>query len=125
MNDITHTLLGALLVVIGVVAAAVADRIRGIRATRDRAAFTPRETSETKRPSRELAKLAHDAATGGMARNAMAAMASDVKLALVTMGYPKAVSGEAVEACHASECSTMESWTRAALRHCMAKEKRA
>lgn len=104
MNDLLHMLFGAALVVIGVLSSALADRIRGNRA-RERRELAQREPRVSDRAP----------ANGTDASNAMA---KDVIAALAQAGYTKAVAAEAVWSCSGSERSTLESWTRAALRRC-------
>lgn len=106
VTDILHILFGALLVSVGVLASALADRIRGIRLVRERA---PRE------PKVEVAKL-KGATPARFMTTATDALRRDVVLALTTMGYGKIEASEAVDACAGSECGTIESWTRAALK---------
>lgn len=94
-------LLGAALVVCGVLASALADRIRGLKIARPNAR-EPREPREAK--SAPIVTTAH------------ARLGADVQSALVQMGYSKPEALAAVTECKASEQSSLESWTRAALR---------
>lgn len=101
-------LAGAGLVLLGVLGGALADRIRGIRhhaarAARGATAREPRDVTMTPPP-------------------AEGRMASDVIATLVTAGFPRARAAEAVNACPATTRSTIESWTRAALKQCTPKE---
>lgn len=96
-------LIGAGLVAFGVIAGAVADRIRGVRTMRVPA---PRKPSIAQGPM----------------TSAQTDMAAKVVVTLVTAGYDKRTAAEAVAACASSECSTIESWTRAALKRCTRRE---
>lgn len=134
-SDALHILLGAVLVAIGVIAAAVApalaDRIRHGRtphetATRERA---PREKSphavRTAIPVVEPADLLRAPAPKAprAPRSEPKVVAStdggdDVIAALVAAGYKKPIATEATWACSSAERATVESWTAAALRRC-------
>jgi RuvA, C-terminal domain len=105
-------LFGAALVAIGVLAAALADRIRGLRAARqaDRA---PRSARSAPAPIEVVeAELVPEPARGSGIRD----MAKDVVAALVASGYKKPIATAAVDACTSAERATIEQWTRAALR---------
>ena len=105
-------LFGATLVAIGVLAAALANRIRGLRATRqaDRA---PRSARPAPAPIEVVeAELVPEPARGSGIRD----MAKDVVAALVASGYKKLIATAAVDACTSAERATIEQWTRAALR---------
>lgn len=108
MNDLAHILLGAALVWLGVIAGALADRIRSIsrKTSTERAERTPR--SRATAPAR-----------GVPVTSAHESMARDVTAALVTAGYDKAIAASAVAACAGSETATIEGWTRAALRRAL------
>jgi hypothetical protein len=115
-------LFGAALVALGVLAAALADRIRGLRVTRrdaeprERARREPSvpiqqaipvvETVKQPRAPRVEPKVARD--EGG----------DDVIAALVASGFKKPVATEAAWACSAAERTTVEVWTACALRRC-------
>lgn len=103
MNDVVNLLLGATLVVIGVVAAALADRIRGVRSTRESG---PRAASIGSKAvaSRDTPIAANDV------------VRQEVIGALVAAGYPKRVAGAATAGCAPEQRTTAEAWTRAALR---------
>lgn len=116
-SEIAHLVVGAfaggILLALGVVIGAVADRIRG------RGATVPRYRASKAagaHPVREIVKLAHGT---DIATDASSRMAADVQRALVTAGYDKATAQIAVAACAGSERATLEAWTRAALRQAM------
>src|SRR5260370_40593859 len=94
MFHLADILLGAALVATGVLAAAIADRIRGIG--RAPAASRPRAT---RRDVPTAADDASDAVVG----------------ALVTAGYPRRIATAATAACPADRRASLEAWTRAAL----------
>ena len=135
MQNTLFMLLGAALVAIGVLAAAAADRIRGLRISREPA---PRE-----RPSRAPSVPAHStqqarqaipivelppAAQPKVPRSepkvsrsepkAPSDGSDDVIAALVAAGFKKPIAAEAAWACSAAERATIESWTASALRRC-------
>jgi len=126
MPNILSMLLGAALVALGVLAAALADRIRGIRA---REIAAPRRasvqaTSRVIEPAEVLVEapaITRRQARGSKTQDAaqrLDGMAGDVVAALVAAGYRKSVAAEAVEGCGATERATIEGWTTAALRRC-------
>ena len=145
-SNITFMLFGAMLCAIGVLASALADRVRGIyranreahpewsewveepvaapRARRPRAtkaadtifvpdeplrAVDPVELIHTKPASLRRAPRSESKAAEG---------AEDVIAALVAAGYKKAIATEAAWGCGPAERSSVEEWTRAALRSC-------
>lgn len=120
-------LFGATLVALGVLAAALADRIRGLKSSRDvmprewvvRAAVPaipmmevvseiPRQAAKPPRIPRVEPKAAPKGMDGG----------DDVIAALIGAGYKKAVATEAAWACSAAERATIEGWVACALRRC-------
>lgn len=127
LNSVLLMLFGAALVAIGVLASALADRLRGLKISREaqvrerapraqsviavvEAVELPRSTPITtapKRAPRPETKLA--AATEG---------GEDVIAALVAAGYKKPLASEATWACGATERVTIEAWTASALRRC-------
>jgi hypothetical protein len=116
-------LFGAALVAIGVIAAGLADRIRGLRITRDRAA-PPRNVEPQKLtpkyPAQDVAaplpKPTREPATKPATRfDGDRLHLATVIAALTTAGYRKATATEAAEACSSVDRSTLEGWTRAAL----------
>jgi hypothetical protein len=113
MNDAAHILLGAGLVAIGVLVAALADRVRGLQNTRGRATAA-RDRDELSRTTTPLATPP----VGVPTTTAHDAMKHDVVSALVGAGYSKRIATDAAGACAPNQCSTIESWTRGALRHC-------
>ncbi len=113
-------LLGASLVSIGVLASALADRIRGIRLVRERRDHSDRTPAREAKPERGIP---HRAATDApRVTSAGDRLRNDVALALTTAGYAKADALDAVDACAGSERATLESWTRAAFRRCLRQE---
>jgi len=108
MNDLLHTLLGAALVAIGVLAAALADRIRQLRvASRSAGDRPPARRTPPPVAAREDDQAAPESPESG-----------DVVAALVAAGYKKTVASRAASACTAREQATPESWVAAALRRC-------
>ncbi len=111
-------LLGAGLVCLGVLMAALADRVRRLRITRDgvRSLSVARDAEISQRtPARELPRPVYkppstpvDDLPGS----------SDVISALVGAGYKKALATQAARACTVREQTSPESWMAAALRRC-------
>ena len=124
LSSVLPMLLGAALVAVGVLAAALADRVRGLRVSREIAAHdrpqrAPRAPAAIPvveavtlpaRPPRPVRPAPIPAASteGG----------EDVIVALVAAGYKKPVATEATWACGAGERASIEGWTAAALRRC-------
>jgi hypothetical protein len=119
-------LFGAALVAIGVLATALADRIRGIRSQRERpiaalraaCAAAPIEVIEpapvtlpTKQSRRAEAKVQQPIPVEGH-------MANDVIAALVAAGYKKSQATEAAWGCSTSDRTSIEAWVTAALKRC-------
>lgn len=133
MTNALYMLLGAAFVAIGVLAAALADRIRGLRISRDtaprdrgnRAPSVPAQPARATIPVVEAAEL-HRGTPPKQQRAprpepkvaASAEGGDDVIAALVAAGYKKPVATEAAWACSAGERATVESWTASALRRC-------
>ena len=105
MIDIAYVLLGAALVAIGVLAAALADRVRGLVVTREPRALRSVAVAASKVPAREQL-LANGASE------------NEVIAALVAAGYRKRVAVAATAGCAQEERATPEVWARAALRRC-------
>lgn len=106
MNDLLHTLLGAALVAIGVLAAALADRIRQLRSSVSSKEGLMRREPRAKAVPVSAVADSDDVDSG------------EVVAALVAAGYKKAAASRAASACTAREQSTPESWVAAALRRC-------
>ena len=104
MNDVLHMLLGAALVCLGVLATALADRLRQLRITRSDSTRGHAHAPETARSTRK--PLAIDPGS------------EDVIAALQGAGYKKALATQAALACTTREQMTPESWMGAALRRC-------
>lgn len=129
MTAIAHMLLGAAFVAVGVLAAAVADRIRGIRLAREtkprreRARPTRFPTvhasngAQTASPARSFREGARPPAvdTASTPREVSRTLET-VVTALVTAGYTTPIAREATLGCYVAERVTVEDWTRAALR---------
>lgn len=136
--QVLYMLLGAALVAVGIFAAALADRIRGIRLTRQAHARTladnemPRFVAPVSAPTKPRARAAVKSSpspadtifvpdspaavsTNGKRQSAEA---DDVIAALVLAGYKRPVATEAVWSCGQTERATVESWAGAALRRC-------
>ena len=99
-------LLGATLVAIGILAGAVADKIRRLRTDGPRRERGQRDRSE-RRPARS-AEPGQMTATG-----------RHVAATIAAAGFPKRRAQAAVEECPDVERDTVERWTRAALQRCM------
>lgn len=104
MHQLPDVLLGAALVAMGVLAAAIADRIRGLHLTRERASHhLAGSSSKPRAPRRDTTTTADDASGAVIG-------------ALVTAGYNKRVAVAATAGCAPDQRATVESWTRGALR---------
>lgn len=129
LSNVLFILLGGTLVSVGILVAALADRVRGLRAAR--------EAAPHKQPSRvqstpagitviESAELLRPAPAAKPVRaprvepkaSVSAEGGEDVISALVAAGYKKPIATEATWACSAGERGTVESWTASALRRC-------
>lgn len=113
LTDLLHVLLGGMLVALGVLAAATADRIRGLRAQRT----TPGTRRATPQIEVVEAEIIPMPSPRPRTRNT-ATGADDVITALVAAGYRKPMAAEAVWNCTAEERVTIETWTASALRRC-------
>lgn len=111
-------LFGAALVAIGVLASALADRIRGIRAERKAQERGTRAGSVVEPEAPRSAPTPPKPEKPRAPRVDGDTVASDVVSALVAAGYKKPVATEAVWSCGAHERGSIELWTRAALRRC-------
>lgn len=122
-------LLGAAFVSIGVLASALADRIRGLRVSRE--GYAPREranrvTSMPVAPAPVIPVMEVRSAPPKPPRvprvepkaTGTTDGGDDVIAALVAAGYKKPVATEAVWACGPAERASIERWTRAALVRC-------
>jgi hypothetical protein len=110
-SNVLPMLFGAALVAIGVLAGALADRIRGLRISRDRAINAPRAAIQVveSEPKPKRAVVPPSLAK-------MESAADTVIAALVAAGYKKSIAAEAVWGCGATDRASIEDWTRAALR---------
>jgi hypothetical protein len=117
---VLDTLLGAGLVMLGVIAAAIADRIRGLRVNRPaarREADAIEVVAAPAAPKTKRQQYVDRVATGETPSQVkMDQDAGDVIAALVAAGYKKQIATEAVWGCGAADRQTIEGWTRAALR---------
>lgn len=117
-------LFGAGLVAIGVLASALADRIRGLRvAHRAAPAIEVIEPPKAKRAPVQLPAtpeqqevVARVAQGAPPSQAKMEAAAKEVIAALIAAGFKKPVAAEAVWSCGADDRRTIESWAAAALR---------
>src|SRR5262245_42171552 len=132
LSNVLPMLFGAALVAVGVLAAALADRIRGVRVQRDAA---PRERAgrapgaPAAIPVIRPSDLLHASIATKPIRavrteprstepKAAAEGGDEVIAALVGAGYKKAIAAEATWACPAGERASIEGWTAAAFRRC-------
>jgi hypothetical protein len=116
-------LLGAALVAIGVLAAALADRIRGHRPAREvtapRASRPAAPAADPIRVVEPADLLPRPAAPKRRAESPKAQDGADeVIAALVAAGYKRPIATEAVWSCGPDDRASVEDWTRAALRRC-------
>lgn len=114
-------LFGAALVAMGVLASALADRIRGIRAERKTQERAVRRgtSAESEAPrSAPVPQKSEPVARTPRSSSISDTVASDVIAALVASGYKKPLATEAVWSCGLHERSSVGVWTRAALRRC-------
>lgn len=137
MTEFVHVLLGAALVTIGILAAAIADRIRGVRGTSVYTATQPRSAvpvhaavrvtapakprrarASVPRTSSSPSSAERTVSTDAVDANGHSTTADEVIAALVAFGHPKPLATEAVRGCGQTERETVESWTLAALRRC-------
>lgn len=130
MTNVLSMLLGAALVAIGVLAAALADRIRGLRVSRrdvepreytKRGASAIAHAARTSIPVIETAELRRTPPKPPRPEPKVAASTEggdDVIAALVASGYKKPIATEATWACSSAERATVESWVTSALRRC-------
>jgi len=116
-STILDVLLGAGLVVLGFLASALADHIRGLRTERQQ---TPHPEEIHPRPRAVVAEtrpVVLPAAPRSSPRPPRSE-ADDVVRALVGAGYRRQLAVEAVARCDDAARATIEGWTRAALRYC-------
>ena len=138
---ILNMLFGAALVALGVLAAALADRIRGLRVARrdaeprerasrppsvpaqGRPPFVTAHAARTVIPVVETAELLRATspkqprAPRAEPKAASTEGGDDVIAALIASGFKKPIATEATWACNAAERATVEGWTASALRH--------
>jgi hypothetical protein len=116
---ILDALFGAALVAIGFLAAAVADRIRGLRVTRPSRATRDLEANAVVVPEPERGrgvKSPDSPAPRAKVASSFDALAREVVAVLVAAGYKKSVAESAVWSCPGANTATIEDWTREALR---------
>jgi hypothetical protein len=130
LNSVLFMLLGAALVAVGVLASALADRIRGLRSARETSPQRERPSRATSAPARTaipVVELPQSTPVVPPAKpqrrvepkpQSSTDGADDVIAALVASGYKKPIATEATWACDAAERATVERWTAAALRRC-------
>ncbi len=126
LNSVLFMLLGAALVAVGVLAAALADRIRGQRSARDSQPREPRAARAQPASTRSLIPVVElsrstpvvPPAKPQRPKQPSADGADDVIAALVASGFKKPIATEATWACSVAERATVEGWTASALRRC-------
>lgn len=111
-------LFGAALVAIGVLAAALADRIRCLKIARGIPAIPVVESAELLRTTTVAPAKPTRAVRPESKPSPAAEGGEDVITALIAAGYKKPIATEATWACTAAERATIESWTACALRRC-------
>lgn len=133
MQNTIYMLFGAALVCLGVLASALADRIRALSVSREGRESAPRERSSRAAAAsvaRGPIQVVESAESAELPRKPVAPRRTseakartdeggdDVISVLVASGYKKALATEATWACTPSERATVEHWTAAALRRC-------
>lgn len=135
LNNVLFMLLGGALVAVGVLASALADRIRGLRSGRETSSQRDRPSRTMSVPPRTVIPVVEPAAllraTTPLAPPAKPQRrvepkpqispegGDDVIAALVASGYKRPIAIEAAWACTAAERATVEAWLAAALRRCV------
>jgi hypothetical protein len=114
LESVLFMLLGAALVAIGVLAAALADRVRGLRISRE-PSQRPAPRKATPAPI-DLTPIEVVEPEPYRTPAERVLMSKDVIAALVAAGYKRSAAATAVDACTSAERATIEDWTRAALR---------
>ena len=118
--SILYMLFGAALVMAGVLVTALADRIRGLRAVREKSAAARTAIEVVEAPKAKRAPMPMPTMPVPERRKDTAqkldATANEVITALTEAGFKKSVAGEAVWNCNEAERQTIETWTGAALR---------
>ncbi len=136
-TSVLYMLLGAALVAAGVLVSALADRVRGLRASREKPGASREKTAQSLRSAIPVVEPA-ELLTGNPYRAAPpvttkpvravrpepkvqvnAEGGDDVIAALVASGYKKPIATEATWACTADERVTVERWTVSALCRCV------
>jgi len=116
MNDTLHMLFGAGLVMLGVLSAALADRIRGLRLIRERAPRADSEPAAQAQPRRAAARGSAPMRIPPAADDGKVAERRDLVIrTLRELGYNRRYAEDAVDGCAAEERTTTERWVRAAL----------
>ena len=118
MNDVLHMLLGAALVCLGILATALADRVRQLRITRRNSPGAA--ASIARRPNLGITRHTSPKAPARAASKPIATVpgSEDVIAVLQGAGYKKALATQAALACTEQEQRSPESWMAAALRRC-------
>jgi hypothetical protein len=106
---ILYMTFGALLVATGVLASALADRIRGLCVQRQTPTPTPRVEPQRLKPRPAAVPAVFTNPDGFV----------EVTAVLVAAGYKKVLATQATQNCSAAERASLETWTRAALRRCV------
>jgi hypothetical protein len=143
LNNVLFMLLGAGLVIIGVITTAYAERIRASRSMET--AKSPTTHGQERRPPRppvitiepaemprtrspapretdagppEMPRIPAVTRTARAPRQTTSNSGDDVVAALMAAGYKRTIATEATWACGEAERTTIEHWTASALRRC-------
>jgi hypothetical protein len=118
--NVAYMALGAALVAIGVLTAALTDRIRGLRIVRERATALRQPalhtTAQCSGQQLDVVETATRSPAPRTESRLQQGIADEVIAALVAAGHKKPVATDAVRGCSEAERATIETWTRAALR---------
>jgi len=111
MNDALHMLIGAGLVVVGVLASALADRIRGLKIQRAQAReLAPASSPRASTPPRgaKLPEVRAEIPVVPTVIRKAAAARETVLAAMIGAGWGKREAAQAVDACELAERATIE-----------------
>lgn len=123
--SILQLLIGAALVIAGVLTSALADRIRGLRILRPTTGRPVGTASKLTGAWKQIADEPSKRDRFSEASDADKRLGAEVAEALTHSGWRPTIAKSATWLCEQSERLTLESWTRAALKNCALMDKKA